>query len=70
MSTSLLTDYLSPEVEDGERFEKMPRGNKEVMPVHRSGSALRARRRAPSLRRGGRKRADFDGKHRRRLRQF
>ena len=39
MSTSLLSDYLSPEVEEGERFEKMTRGNKEMMPVHWSRSA-------------------------------
>ncbi len=54
MSTITLTNYDSRETEDLQQFEKIKRGQRTIMPVHQSHSAISASHRTSASRRTSR----------------
>jgi hypothetical protein len=70
MSTITMTNYDSCELEDFQRFEKIRRRQRAIMPVHQSHTAIRASHRTPTSRRTSRRVSQRkSGIHHRRQRQ-
>ena len=55
MSTITSINYDIRETEDLQRFEKIKRGQRTIMPVHQSRSAISASHRTPASRRTSRR---------------
>jgi len=71
MSTITLINYDSRVIEDLQRFEKIKRRQRTVMPVHQSHTAISASHRTPASRRTSRRVSHRkSGIHHRRQRQI